>query len=173
MKCGCGLQLQIARRALLVPFGELCIVVPDPAFNASAAVRVPPHVSGIVHATLVVVVTDKGLSGEGTEEFFAGLHLHLVRPARRDEDDPAVFPNWLRRRVEAIIWTLKRQLGLERHGGRYMTRGDPKSALVIPSLTQRGALGTTSSPGEGCQVTPHTLAQPVLGRSEFLPLITR
>jgi hypothetical protein len=28
------------------------------------------------------------------------------------------FPNWLRQRVEAIIWTLKNQLGLERHGGR-------------------------------------------------------
>jgi hypothetical protein len=28
------------------------------------------------------------------------------------------FPNWLRQRVEAIIWTLKNQLGLECHGGR-------------------------------------------------------
>lgn len=27
------------------------------------------------------------------------------------------FPNWLRRRVEAVIWTLKNQLGLEHHGG--------------------------------------------------------
>lgn len=33
------------------------------------------------------VVTDKGLSGEGTEEFFASddLQLTLVRPARKDE----------------------------------------------------------------------------------------
>lgn len=64
------------------------------------------------------VVTDKGLSGHGTEEFFAGLDLHLIRPARRDEHDTGVFPNWLRQRVEAIIWTLKGQLGLERHGSR-------------------------------------------------------
>ena len=64
------------------------------------------------------VVTDKGLSGQGTEEFFAGLDLHLIRPARRDEHDTGTFPNWLRQRVEAIIWTLKNQLGLERHGGR-------------------------------------------------------
>ena len=65
------------------------------------------------------VVTDKGLSGEGTEEFFAspGLELTLIRPARKDEE-PRHFPNWLRQRVEAIIWTLKNQLGLERHGGR-------------------------------------------------------
>jgi len=35
-----------------------------------------------------------------------------------DEHDPGIFPNWLRQRVEAIIWTLKHQLGLEDHGGR-------------------------------------------------------
>jgi hypothetical protein len=64
------------------------------------------------------VVTDKGLSGEKTEEFFAGLELELIRPARKDEKQPRCFPNWLRQRVEAIIWTLKNQLGLERHGGR-------------------------------------------------------
>ena len=65
------------------------------------------------------VITDKGLAGEETEEFFAspGLDLALVRPARKDET-PRPFPNWLRQRVEAIIWTLKNQLGLERHGGR-------------------------------------------------------
>jgi hypothetical protein len=66
------------------------------------------------------VITDKGLSGEETEEFFASpdLALTLVRPARKDEKQPRPFPNWLRQRVEAIIWTLKNQLGLERHGGR-------------------------------------------------------
>jgi hypothetical protein len=65
------------------------------------------------------IVTGKGLAGEGTEEFFAspGLDLTLVRPARKDEK-PRHFPNWLRQRIEAIIWTLKNQLGLERHGGR-------------------------------------------------------
>jgi len=66
------------------------------------------------------VVTDKGLSGEETEAFFASddLSLTLIRPARTDEKTPRYFPNWLRQRVEAIIWTLKNQLGLERHGGR-------------------------------------------------------
>jgi hypothetical protein len=40
--------------------------------------------------------------------------LYLIRPARKDE--PARhFPGWLRQRVEAIIWTLKGQLGLDRH----------------------------------------------------------
>jgi hypothetical protein len=65
------------------------------------------------------VVAGKGFAGEGTEEFFAtpGLELELIRPARKGEP-PRYFPNWLRQRVEAIIWTLKNQLGLERHGGR-------------------------------------------------------
>jgi hypothetical protein len=66
------------------------------------------------------IVTDKGLSGAETEAFLAGpdLGLTLIRPARTDEKEPRYFPNWLRQRVEAIIWTLKNQLGLERHGGR-------------------------------------------------------
>ena len=66
------------------------------------------------------VVTDKGLSGQETEAFFASgdLGLALIRPARKDEKVPRYFPNWLRQRAEAIIWTLKNQLGLERHGGR-------------------------------------------------------
>jgi len=66
------------------------------------------------------VVTGKGLSGQDFEDFLAGPDLGpaLVRPARKDEKKPRPFPNWLRQRVEAIIWTLKNQLGLERHGGR-------------------------------------------------------
>jgi hypothetical protein len=67
------------------------------------------------------VVTDKGLSGQDTEDYFAGLDLTLICPARKDEKKPRYFPNWLRQRVEAIIWTLKNQLGLERHGGRVPT----------------------------------------------------
>ncbi len=67
-----------------------------------------------------VIVAGKGFSGDDFEEFLAGddLQLTLVRPARKDEKAARPFPNWLRQRVEAIIWTLKHQLGLERHGGR-------------------------------------------------------
>ena len=51
------------------------------------------------------VVTDKGLSGHSTEEFFAGDSpgLTLIRPARKHEKQPRPFPNWLRQRVEAVI----------------------------------------------------------------------
>ena len=63
------------------------------------------------------IVTDKGLAGE---DFLASddLGLALIRPARKDEKTPRPFPNWLRQRIEAVIWALKNQLGLERHGGR-------------------------------------------------------
>jgi hypothetical protein len=66
------------------------------------------------------VITDKGLAGKETETFFTSpdLGLALIRPARKDKTEPRYFPNWLRQRVEAIIWTLKNQLGLEHHGGR-------------------------------------------------------
>ena len=66
------------------------------------------------------IVADKGFAGEDFESFLAGpdLDLTLIRPARKNEKDQGIFPNWLRQRVEAIIWTLKHQLGLEHHGGR-------------------------------------------------------
>jgi hypothetical protein len=80
------------------------------------------------------IVTDKGLSGEDTEAFFAGpdLALTLIRPARKDEKQPRYFPNWLRQRVEAIIWTLKHQPGLERHGGRAAISWNRLSSRLLP-----------------------------------------
>jgi hypothetical protein len=65
-----------------------------------------------------LLVGDKGFAGGDFQAFLADLDLGLVRPARADEPDLGSFPNWLRQRIEAIIWTLKHQLGLDRHGGR-------------------------------------------------------
>jgi Transposase DDE domain len=65
-----------------------------------------------------LLVGDKGFAGHDFQAALADLELAIVRPARADEPDPGVFPNWLRQRVEAIIWTLKGQLGLDRPGGR-------------------------------------------------------
>jgi hypothetical protein len=47
------------------------------------------------------------------------LGLTLLRPARKGEPDRpgAQFFKPLRQVIEAIIWTLKAQLDLERHGG--------------------------------------------------------
>jgi hypothetical protein len=67
------------------------------------------------------IVCDKGFAGADFEATLAGNGCTVVRPARRDEPDPGLFPNWLRQRVEAIIWTLKSQLHLEDHGGRVAT----------------------------------------------------
>ena len=64
-----------------------------------------------------VIVADKGFAGRDFEAGLNHLGLRLVRPARKDEP-PRAFPGWLRQRVEAIIWTLKGQLGLDRPGGR-------------------------------------------------------
>ena len=59
------------------------------------------------------VVAYKGFAGEDFEDFLAGqnLGLTLVRPARKNEKQPRHFPNWLRQRVETIIWTLKTSSG--------------------------------------------------------------
>lgn len=66
------------------------------------------------------IVCDKGFAGAGIEKATADLGHPLIRPARDDEpQSPAkTFPGWLRQRIEAIIWTLKNQLGLERHNAR-------------------------------------------------------
>ena len=65
-----------------------------------------------------LLVGDKGVAGRDFHALLASMGLALVRPARTDEPDPGGFPNWLRQRVEAIIWTLKHQLGLDHPGGR-------------------------------------------------------
>lgn len=66
------------------------------------------------------IVCDKGFAGAGVEKAAADLGHVLIRPVRQDEPQPtaAVFPGWLRQRIEAVIWTLKNQLGLERHAAR-------------------------------------------------------
>jgi hypothetical protein len=66
------------------------------------------------------IVCDKGFAGAGIESAAADLGHVLVRPRRQDEPEGGVkvFPGWLRQRIEAIIWTLKNQLGLERHNAR-------------------------------------------------------
>jgi len=65
-----------------------------------------------------VVVCDKGLSGADNDTFFTDLDLFLLRPAYRNETRTRPFPGWLRQRIEAIIFTLKHQLGLEQHRAR-------------------------------------------------------
>lgn len=64
------------------------------------------------------IVCDKGFTGAGIETAMASLGHPLIRPALKTETTPRPFPNWLRQRIEAVIWTLKHQLGLEHHHAR-------------------------------------------------------
>lgn len=60
------------------------------------------------------IVCAKGFAGAGVQKAAADLGHVLIRPPRADEPDPpvAVFPGWLRQRVEAVIWTLENRLGM-------------------------------------------------------------
>ncbi len=64
-----------------------------------------------------VIMADKGLRRKGLR---GQRRCHRPAPdqARPKDEPPLAFPGWLRQRAGAIIWTLKSQLGLGRHGGR-------------------------------------------------------
>ncbi|GAB3207216.1 hypothetical protein GCM10027294_12920 [Marinactinospora endophytica] len=61
---------------------------------------------------------DKGVAGTGIEKAARVLAHVPIRLARADEPGPKAFPGWPRQRVEAVTWTGKNQLGLERHAAR-------------------------------------------------------
>jgi hypothetical protein len=96
------------------------------------------------------VVTDKGLAGQATEGFFAELGLCLLRPARTDEPDGGVFPNWLRQRIEAIIWTLKHSSAwTARVVGSRPGCGRAWSSVCSPSTPRSGSTGRSAPPSSG------------------------
>jgi hypothetical protein len=59
------------------------------------------------------LVGDKGFRGRVFAAQLLADGMVLVRPACSDEQDPGLFPTWLRQRVEAVIGTLKDQFGIE------------------------------------------------------------
>jgi hypothetical protein len=67
-----------------------------------------------------VIIGDKGYYGRDFEHELAGARLTLLRPARKDEPEPAgrQYFKPLRQVIESVNDTLKGQLDLERHGGR-------------------------------------------------------
>lgn len=66
-------------------------------------------------------VCDKGFAGADFEADMAEMGITVIRPARKGEPDPGIFPNWLRQRIESVNWTLKGQLGLDQHGARVIS----------------------------------------------------
>ncbi|MBD3011270.1 IS982 family transposase [Streptomyces sp. 5-10] len=66
-----------------------------------------------------VILADKGFAGREFEAFLTErLGVHLVRPDRKDEPVRHGRLARVRQWIEAVIDTLKGQLGLEQHGGR-------------------------------------------------------
>ena len=65
-----------------------------------------------------IILADKGFAGRKFETYVRDLHVHLLRPDRKDEPRRFGSLGGMRQWIESVIDTLKDQLGLERHGGR-------------------------------------------------------
>jgi hypothetical protein len=67
----------------------------------------------------MIVLADKGLAGKEMEHYAASqAKVLLARPDRKDERRRFGSLGGMRQWIEAVIDTLKGQLGLERHGRR-------------------------------------------------------
>jgi hypothetical protein len=114
----------------------------------------------------MVVVGDKGFAGRAFAQHVAGLDALLVRPDRADE--PARFGSLggVRQWVEAIIGTLKDQLGLERHGAHWTSplRQDTSAERRMSACQRRNTDDGASSP-RSSSVTRWTWSAPRAGRS--------
>jgi hypothetical protein len=64
------------------------------------------------------VIADKGFAGEDFEAFMASRGANFLRPDRKDEEPRFGSLGAVRQWVESAFWSLKGQLGLERHGAR-------------------------------------------------------
>jgi hypothetical protein len=106
-----------------------------------------------------VIVADKGFAGQDFETSLTQLGLHLIRPARKDEP-PRAFPGWLRQRVEAIIWTLKGQLGLTATGAASPLACGPASSSASSPSTQRSGTTGPSAPQSSDPSPPTTTDLP-------------
>jgi hypothetical protein len=64
------------------------------------------------------VIADKGFAGEEFERVVASFGARLVRPDRENERPRFGRLGQVRQWIESIVWSLKGQLSLERHGAR-------------------------------------------------------
>jgi hypothetical protein len=68
------------------------------------------------------LVCDKGYAGKDFKTTVAeSFGATVLRPSRKDEPDNHLHLSSIRQRIESIFWTLKNQLGLERHQARTLT----------------------------------------------------
>jgi hypothetical protein len=94
----------------------------------------------------MIVLADEGLAGLEMERYAADqIHVLLARPDRKDERRRFGNLAGMRQWIEAIIGTLKDQLGLERHGIRIpagVSRASPSDCWPWPPAS--GTTGTST-----------------------------
>ena len=79
-----------------------------------------------------IILADKGFCGRAFQAYVRGLGAGMVRPDRSDEPVRFGSVGGVRQWIEAIIWTLKDQLGLERHRGRTLAGGvRPRGSAAV------------------------------------------
>jgi hypothetical protein len=96
----------------------------------------------------MIVLCDKGLAGREMERYAADqVNVLLARPDRKDERRRFGNLAGMRQWIEAIIGTLKGQLGLERHGGRtpagVFTRVAQRLLAMAACIWRNWSAGTT------------------------------
>jgi len=74
-----------------------------------------------VQAPGYTILADKGFAGADFEQLVLDLNCRLVRPDRQDEPHRHGNLGGIRQWIEAIIWSAKDKLSLERHGARTLT----------------------------------------------------
>jgi hypothetical protein len=74
-----------------------------------------------VQAPGYTILADKGFAGADFEQLVLDLGCRFIRPDRRDEPHRHGNLGGIRQWIEAIIWTSKDKLSLERHGARTLT----------------------------------------------------
>ena len=67
------------------------------------------------------IIADKGFAGAEFEQLVLDLGCRILRPDRKDEPERHGNLGGQRQWIEAIIWSCKHKLSLERHGARTLT----------------------------------------------------
>ena len=95
-----------------MPFGFELAPADAPERDVAAEVLARVHRPGDT------IITDKGFAGAEFEQLVLDLGCRLIRPDRRDEPHRHGTLGGIRQWIEAIIWSAKDKLSLERHGAR-------------------------------------------------------
>jgi hypothetical protein len=85
-----------------------------------------------------IILDDKGFAGTEFEAFVTSIGAQLIRPDRKDEKPRFGNFGGIRQWIECVFDTLKRQLGLERHGAR--TLADVYARIASKLLAMSAAI---------------------------------